>query len=164
MAHIAELKPTKRLPDIYFKYAKRGLREESREIRDRITVRLPQDFACAIEIISLSQSIAASDVLKQMLVDDGILDRGDVTFSKKGKRISRYLDKMQLDKIKEKRKTFHLLMSEYARIKVYRAMIAKKMTVSEYFEQKILNGSVCKYCPIMKIQKNSRKNKNKCSC
>ncbi len=124
-----------KLPNSYYRYAAESLDEEKRGIKDRISVRLPKDIAIKIERTALEGETVATDILRNVLIESGVLDPGDAKLSGSKKNVSRYLDKMDLSYDLPRRKTYHVPISRYAKIKIYRYLINKKMTVSQYFEK-----------------------------
>ena len=128
-----------KLPDSYYRYAAEGLGEEKKRIKDRISVRLPKDIAIKIERTALEGETMATDILRNILIDSGVLEEGDVELSGHKKNISRYLDKMDLGYYPPKRKMYHVPISRYAKIKIYRYLIDKNITVSQFFVKILAN-------------------------
>ena len=126
-----------KLPDSYYRYAAEELDESKKSIRDRISIRLPRNLAIELEKEALEKEIKATDILRKILIDEGVLDPGDVAFCGRKKNLSRYLDKIDIGFDLPKRKIFHLPINRYAKIKIYHYLIKENMTVSQFF-QKIL--------------------------
>ncbi len=124
-----------KLPDSYYRYAEESLDEEKKSVRDRISIRLLRNLAIELEKEALEKEIKATDILRKILIYEGVLDPGDVAFGGRKKNLSRYLDKIDIGYDLPQRKIFHLPINRYSKIKIYRYLIEKNMTVSQFFEK-----------------------------
>ncbi len=128
-----------RLPNNYFKYADVKLSELSKEKKERIAVNFTAYQACKLEQWAVKAGKTISDLFKEILVDNGILDKEDVVFSKKRKFSSKFLGKNceELKGIKTS-KIYHFDLSEYAKAKLYKNMLEMQQDLSYYIKTRML--------------------------
>ncbi len=129
-----------RLPNSYFKYADVDLSKLSRDKQERVAVNFSTYQACKLEQFAVKAGKTISDIFKEVLVDSGVLEPEDVTFSGRRKFSSSYLNE-DCDRFKKRglgTKIYHFSLSEYAKAKLYKKMLEKQQDLSYFIKTRML--------------------------
>ncbi len=128
-----------RLPNSYFRYADADLSKFSKEKQERVAVNFSTYQACKLEQYAVKAGKTVSDIIREVLVDSGVLDREDVVFSGKKKFTSKFLGK-NCEEFKgiKTNKTYHLNLSEYAKAKLYKKLLEKQQDLSYFIKTRML--------------------------
>jgi hypothetical protein len=82
-----------RLPNSYFKYANANLKKLDRHKQEKLAVNFSTYQACKLEQFAVKAEKTITDIFKEILVDNKVLDKNDVVFSNKKKFSSKFLNK-----------------------------------------------------------------------
>ena len=128
-----------RLPNNYFKYAGIDLTKLDKNKQEKLAVNFSTYQACKLEQWAVKNGKTISDIFKEVLVDNGVLDKEDVVFSNKRKFSSKFLNKDcgEFKGIKTN-KIYHFGLSEYAKAKVYQKMLELQQDLSYYIKTRML--------------------------
>jgi len=114
-----------KLPKSYYKYADVALDDlDKKEEKELLSISLSTLIACKLEQLALKEEKPVQEVLKRILIEEGVLDEGDVTFSNRRKASSKFLG-ADCDELKDTgtTKLYRIQLSEYAKGKIIKKML-----------------------------------------
>jgi len=128
-----------RLPNSYFKYADIDLTKLDRNKQVKLAVNFTAYQACKLEQWAVKNGKTVTDIFKEVLVDNGVLEKGDVVFSNKRKFSSKFLNK-DCEEFKgiKTNKIYHFSLSEFAKAKVYKKMLELQQDLSYFLKTRML--------------------------
>jgi len=128
-----------RLPNNYFKYADINLTKLDKHKQEKLAVNFSAYQACKLEQRAVKNGKTVSDIFKEVLVDNGVLNENDVVFSNKRKFSSKFLNK-NCEEFKgiKTNKIYHFSLSEYAKAKVYKKMLELQQDLSYFLKTRML--------------------------
>ena len=132
-----------KLPKSYYKFADADLNEFDKEkSTELITVNLSSFVSCKLEQLAVHENMPVQDVLKRILIEEGILDEEDVVFSGRKKASSKFLG-ADCEKLKEigTSKLYRISLSEYAKAKVLKQMVELGFDLSFFIKKSMVRKS-----------------------
>ena len=129
----------KKLPPKYYQYANKSLSDCDRNKTVKISVSFTNYQACILEKHAVKTAEMVGDLFRRILVEEGILEEGDVVFSGRKKHSSRFLN-ADCDTLKGMgtHKTYHFSVNECAQIKIYKSMLEKGVDLSFWLKSRMV--------------------------
>ena len=129
-----------KLPKSYYQYANADLSKLDKEyLTEKISINLSSYVACKLEQLAVHENLPVQDVLKKILIEEGILYESDVVFSGRKKAKSKFLGE-DCEKFKDigTAKLYRITLSEYAKAKVLKQMVELGFDLSFFIKKSMV--------------------------
>lgn len=129
-----------KLPKSYYQYADADLSNLDREhLTEKISINLSTFISCKLEQLAVYKNLPVQDLLKKILIEEGILDEEDIVFSGRNKTKSKFLGE-DCEKLKDLGtiKLYRITLSEYAKAKVLKQMVDLGFDLSFFIKKSLV--------------------------
>ena len=128
-----------KLPAKYYKYADRKIDDCDKNKSSKISVSFSAYQACKLEKFAVNSGKMISDIFKEILIDEGILDEKNAKLSGKKKHSSRFLNvDCEEQKGTGASKVYHIPLTECGEVQVYKAMLEKGVDLSFFLKSRMV--------------------------
>jgi len=143
-----------KLPKSYYKYSDIDIetldKNESRKAN--LAISLSSFISCKLEQFALMQRKPVQEVLKWILIEEGVLEEEDLEFSGRNKSSSKFIG-VDCNELKDigTTKLYRIFMSEYAKAKVIKYLLKKEYDASFFFKKSLVKKSGKKEYEILEV-------------
>jgi hypothetical protein len=130
-----------KLPNSYYKYADIDLEslDKINKRKTNISINLSSLIACKLEKLALNLNKPVQEILKLILIEEGVLDEDDLEFSNRKKISSKFLG-VNCNQLKDigTTKIYRVHLSEFAKAKVMKYLLDAGYDASFFFKKSLV--------------------------
>jgi len=143
-----------KLPNSYYRYADIDLEslDKINKRKTNISINLSSLIACKLEKLALNLNKPVQEILKLILIEEGVLDEDDLDFSNRKKISSKFLG-VNCEKLGNigTTKIFRVHLSEFAKAKVMKFLLDVGYDASFFFKKSLAKKAGQKWYEILEV-------------
>lgn len=132
-----------KLPKSYYQYADIDLEKlKNVDQHENITINLSSFLSCKLEQIALQKAKPVQEILKLILIEEGVLDEKDVEFSGRSKSSSKFFN-VDCEELRDigTSKLYRIKLSIFAKAKVLKKMVELGFDLSFFIKKSMVKKS-----------------------
>lgn len=140
---IENLKAPYKLPKQYYPYIDADIASFSKEEISGLSFSFTTYQICKLEQYCFMESANVASIIRQILVDNNILDESDIVVRERAKLSSEFTGKnCEVFKGLKSYKVVHVIFSKYAKAKIIKAMIRLERDHTFFIKSKLVKNTV----------------------